>query len=237
MPDDDQPTDEAPNAAKPRGPASAPADLELPSEPLPPTEPGALAKPGPVPEHILNAAAAMAAGGARAAEISTATGVPVRTVDSWLTEGKNEKFQEIYEHSRGQILRTAAHHQIKLHRLMDFSYDAIERAVNNVTDLRLAAEQAWKVMDRCMGPPDKPTLDVNVGFQNVQVNNQVNKVFGKMTEKFANLLETVSEQDPDQYIRNETPGYQGPKDDIVVDVSAGPIDLTGITDPDAPTDP
>lgn len=168
-------------------------------------EPAAVAsiQAGQHPAHVLHAAALMVVEGARYEDIEQATGVKVRTLRSWVTEGRNEGFQRILTGYREATLKRASEHRWRLGKMVDASYLAIERALTQEEDYKVAKDTAWELMDRVFPQRTGPDVNVNVGFQSVSFQQEINQTFNRVGEKFAHLLGALTAQDPKQYLRDQ----------------------------------
>ena len=155
---------------------------------------GVLAKRGPIPNHILDAIAILSLSGARAEDISVQVGLPVKTVTRLVTEQANHKFNAIVEGYREKLLKHAVQHKIRLGAMMEYSYNAYERALTQDRDLRLAKDTAKDVFEQVVPSQQRrpEQVDVNVGFQSIHLQQEVNNSFGETAGKFAELLGSVA---------------------------------------------
>jgi hypothetical protein len=163
----------------------------------------ALTKRGPIAEYMLDNIAIMALNGASTEEINKATGVPKRTVTKLLAGGANAKFDALYEGYRKRVLGMTVQHQMRLASLLDKSYAAIARALEAQDD-RIAADAAFKLMDRAIPKAEKASneFNVNVGFQNnLNLQTQTSTAFNKMGEELKTLLGSLSTTDPEKHLK------------------------------------
>jgi hypothetical protein len=192
MPDPrDTPTPTAPDL---RG-----ADAERPNPPAV----AAAREPGTrLPTHILDALAIMTLRGLRYADMATAVGVPQATVEKLVRDGHNKEFQGLLDGYRKRMLASTTTVQQDLMELVPTGVVAVRRALEQDRDLRLAKDTAWELMDRVFPrPQDKSDVNVNVGFQSVQTQVEINQAFVEVGTKFGQLLETLSKQDPNRHVR------------------------------------
>jgi hypothetical protein len=185
----------------------APTNEQLPTDNSPtPTDPDdrrTLAKRGPIAEYMLDNIAIMALNGASTEEINKATGVAKRTVTKLLAGGANAKFDALYEGYRKRVLGMTVQHQMRLASLLDKSYAAIARALEAQDD-RIAADAAFKLMDRAVPKNEKASneFNVNVGFQNnLNLQTQTNTAFNKMGEELKSLISSLSTNDPEKHLK------------------------------------
>ena len=185
-------------------PPDPPADLRGSDadKPNPPTVPVEREPNTRLPTHILDALAIMTLRGLRYADMATAVGVPQNTVEALVREGKNAEFQALLEGYRKRMLASTTTVQQDLMELVPTGVVAVRRALEQDRDPKLAKDTAWELMDRVFPKPqDKSDVNVNVGFQNVQTQVEINQAFVEVGTKFGELLTTLSKQDPDRHVR------------------------------------
>ena len=162
-----------------------------------PTEsaPKQLVKKGPIPNHILDAVAILALSGARVEEISNQVGLPLKTVSHLVVNKNNHKFNGIMEGYRERMLKVAVQHKLKLGGMMASAYDAVERALVQDRDAKLAKDTAFDLFKEVIPQPakDKPeSVGTSTSFVNIQLQQEVNTSFGETAGKFGELIETIA---------------------------------------------
>jgi hypothetical protein len=114
----------------------------------------------------------------------------------YLARRSNERFNKLWDGYRQQLLNETVAWRFKLAKLLPLGYDAIESALNQRKDLKLACEQAWLVMHAVI-PQSRPAtaaapaVQLNFGA-NAQVQaltaDTMNGVFASINSLKAALL-------------------------------------------------
>ena len=160
-----------------------------------PLRPRQLARKGPIPNHILDAIAIMSLSGARCEDIADQVGLTVKAVQRLVAEKSNHKFNAIVEGYREKLLKVAVQHKMRLGGMMEAAYLAFERSLTQDRDLRLAKETAKDVFAEVVPKPEQQrpdSIDVNVGFQSIHLQQEVTNQFGETATKFGELIERVA---------------------------------------------
>ena len=160
---------------------------------------------GPIPEHLLHAIALMSLNLVPTADIATAAGLKVDAVGRLLA-GENTKYNELLDGYRKKILNTTSTHQLHLADLIEKAYGAVERALVQNTDLRLAKDTGFEVMDRVLPNraerlADAPSTNISVALQTNILQTEVNTGIKSIIGQFGELVEAVTSQDPERHVK------------------------------------
>jgi hypothetical protein len=158
-----------------------------------------------LPEHILDAIAMQTLQGTPYGDISRNTGVPKPTVEALVRDGSNQKFQRILEGYREKLLLTVGQNHFKMVAMLDKVHRAIERALDDDTDNKLAVSTAFDVMDRVIPRPEADrSVNVSLGLTNTVVNNEMSATLTSVSDSFVDLMQIVATQDPNKHVLDGT---------------------------------
>jgi len=111
-------------------------------------------------------------------QISTTTGVPVKTVINLLKGGQNKSFDTIRAAYQQSVMKNFHGATMRMIDRMPKAEAAIERAIDS-DDVKVAADNAWKVIDRVVPLASKrsDSQEGSVSFiiNNPQVHNELNQ--------------------------------------------------------------
>ena len=173
---------------------------------------------GRIPHHMLQVVALMVVNGASYESIATSTGLPHDTLQRLVTEGANKRFNKYVEAYREKVLKATSFHQMKLMDMLDHAYIAVQRGLGSEDD-KLAVDTAFKLMDRVVPNTvnQQAAMEVNVGFQNVHLENQVHTTFKAVSGKIESLMGRLLSDDPERYLRDDAATYEIPVESTTIE--------------------
>lgn len=157
---------------------------------------------GPLAAHQLDAVAILSLNGVAYDDIAGQVGCSTDQVKHLVRDKANHTFNALVAGYREKILTHSVQHRMKMMKLMNASYEAVENAIQQRGDARLAKDTAFQVFKEALPAPETPKqeMQVNLGFQNVHLQQEVttstNEMLGKLPEILNRLGEVVGTVDP-----------------------------------------
>ena len=154
--------------------------------------------PGHIPEHKLNALARMKVEGFDAEKMADTVSLSVKTVRGLLKNG-NVKFNKLVEAHENKVI-----HEQVLHRMwMADHIDVAEQAVLNAiegNDKRLAAENAWKLLDKACPTPKEKLAPAEFNL-NIKAETEIKDAVIQIGQQVLEVTKVLSTQDPMKHVR------------------------------------
>jgi hypothetical protein len=160
------------------------------------TRGAALVKRQRLPEHVIDTVALLQAHGVSWEEIAQT----VQVSEEKLRRAARQNAGLIRKRDAylAEILKTIPRHRHRLARMMDESYDAIQNALGS-DDQRLAAETAFKVLDRAVPPAksgEAQGTSISVTMNNLNLVTEAKEAVEGITGEISNLLEKARDVTP-----------------------------------------
>lgn len=129
-------------------------------------------------------------------QISSTTGVPVKTIINLLRGGQNKSFDALRAGYQQKVMRNFHGATMRMIDRMPMAEEAIERAIQS-EDTKVAADNAWKLLDKVLPSTNQktsPTSESSVAFivNNPQIHNELNQTVTSVQDILGTLKNHLS---------------------------------------------
>jgi hypothetical protein len=170
-------------------------------------------------EYQLDAIAQFSVLGIPSGTIAGITELSETYINRLLRGGQSKKLDELREGYKQQNLKVVAGAHFKLVDMLPEAQDAIQDALG-CKDIRVRAENAWKVHDKVVPNLFKDTDkqdSYHITLNQPHVQAQIGETMSSVSKSLNILLSVVRGQDPGQYVKDGTDALPVPPSQLEVE--------------------
>lgn len=160
--------------------------------------------------------------------MAVSTGLTVRYIKRLFADKQNETFnRKRDEHLAARTKQIVAGH-FKLADMLDDAYEGVRTCITS-NDMRVKAENSWKLIDRVVPNLNEPKSNGNSGgisliLNQPEIQTQVGETMNIVAEVLLSLRGAIEKQDPEEHVLHGIEALPTPPSQLEVQKGEAPLE-------------